>query len=138
MRPIMFGWLLAAAFLSAACYTMRPVTLDEIGRLRPAQIRATRDDQSVVVVYNPQVFGTKLVGFVEGKYQEMRAADLKQFRMRAPARGQTAALIVGAALGVATFAYLVTSSGDYMNPCDTASSEFCSLVFPVSQVSGPR
>jgi len=138
MRPIMVGWLLATALSSAACYTMRPVTLDEVGRLRPGQIRATRDDQSVVVVYNPQVFGNKLVGFVNGKYQEMRVADLNQFRMRTPARGRTAALIVGGALGIATFAYLITSSGNYSNPCDTASSEFCSLVFPSSQVSGPR
>ena len=138
MRPIMFGWLLATALSSAACHTMRPVTLDEVGRLRPAQIQATRDDQSVVVVYSPQVFGTKLVGFVDGKYQEMQAADLKQFRMRTPARGRTAALIVASALGIATFAALVTSSGNYSNPCDTASSEFCSLVFPSSEVSGPR
>lgn len=123
MRPTMIGWLLAMTLVSGGCHARKPVTFDELSGLRPVKVWATRGDQSVVLVTGPQVFDNKLVGFVDGKYREMPAADLKQLIMQIPARGRTTALVVAGALGVAAIAVLLTSSGDYVNPCDTGSSE---------------
>jgi len=91
MRPIVM--LIATMLSSAACHTMRPVTLDELGALRPASVLVTRGDQSVVVVSGPRTFGDTLVGYVDGEFEEMPAADLKQIRMKQRARGKTAALL---------------------------------------------
>ena len=123
MRSMTVGWLLATTLLSAACHTRKPVTFAELSGLRPVKIWATRADQSVIVVAGPQVFGNKLVGFVDGKYREMPAGDLKQLVMQSPARVRTTALVIAGAIGIATFAYLLTGSGDYVNPCDMGSSE---------------
>jgi hypothetical protein len=123
MRATIVGWLLATTLLSTACHSRKPVTLDELTGLRPVKVWATRGDQSVVLVTGPQVYGNKLVGFVDGKYREMPAADLKQLIMQVPARGRTTALVVAGALGIVAFAVLATGSGDYVNPCDTGSSE---------------
>jgi len=123
MRVRMIGWLIATTFSSAACHTMKPVTLDALGGIRPARVWVTRADQSVVLVEGPQLLNNRLVGFVNGRYQVMPAADVSQLRMRAPARGRTAALVTASALGVAAMAYLLSGGGGYSDPCSLASSE---------------
>ena len=123
MRSAMLGALILATLSSAACHTMKPVALEELGAMRPAQVWVTRGDQSVVVVYGPQVVDRRLVGFVDGRYQVMPAADVKQVLMRRRAGGRTAALIAAGAVGAAAMAYLVSNQGAYKNPCDLASSE---------------
>jgi hypothetical protein len=123
MHPTMVGLLTAAMFLSAACHTMRPVALAELSAIRPARVWVTRGDQAVVVVHGPQVVNDRLVGFVDGTYQVMPAADVKQVLMRSPARARTAALIAAGAVSVSAMAVLVSGQGTYRNPCDRASSE---------------
>jgi hypothetical protein len=123
MQPTMVGLLTATMFLSAACHTMRPVALAELDAIRPAQVWVTRADQAVVVVSGPQVLNDRLVGFVNGRYQVMPAADVTRVLMRRPARARTAALIAAGAVSVSAMAVLVSGQGTYRNPCDRASSE---------------
>lgn len=118
MRTTIIGGLIATALTSAACHTLRPVTLDEVNASNPGQVWVTRADQSVVVVDGPQVFGDTLVGYVQGTFKEMPTANLKQFVIKKPDKGKTTALIVGTAVGIAGFAMLLTSGGAYTNPAD--------------------
>jgi hypothetical protein len=111
MRTTTVGWLIATAFFSAACHTLKPVTLQQVSIAKPSEVKVTRGDQSVVTVSGPQVLGDTLVGYVNGKFEELPGADLKQVRMMAPAKGRTTALIVATAVGVAGFAILLTGSG---------------------------
>jgi hypothetical protein len=114
----MVGCLIAATVASAACHTLKPVTLEQVNVAKPSEVKVTRGDQSIVVVSGPQVIGDTLVGYVNGKFEELPAADLKQVRMKAPARVQTAALIVATAVGIGMFAMLATGSGVFHNPAD--------------------
>jgi hypothetical protein len=52
-----------------------------------------------------------LVGYVNGKFEELLGADLKQVRMMTPAKGRTTALIIATTVGIAGFAMLLTGSG---------------------------
>jgi len=116
MRPTLVGLLTAATLSSAACQTMRPVALDELSAMRPGLVWVTRADQSVVVVSGPRAFGDTLVGYVDGQFEEMPAADLKQIRMKQRARGKTAALLAAGAVGTAALAYLIANVGNYQDP----------------------
>jgi len=118
MRIPMVGYMIAATVASAACHTLKPVTLEQVNVAKPSEVKVTRGDQSIVVVSGPQVIGDTLVGYVNGKFEELPAADLKQVRMKAPARVQTAALIVVTTVGIGMFAMLATSSGIFHNPAD--------------------
>lgn len=115
--------LLGAALSSAACHTMRPISVDALGKLRPALIQVVRSDHPTVVVEDARVVDARLVGFVDGTYQAMPLADVKQVLMRAPARGRTAALIVATALTVGSVAALLSSTGNSQDPCALQSSE---------------
>ena len=103
--------LILAALSSAACHTMRPVTLDQLGGIQPDRVWVKRDHQSAVVVSHPQVLGDTLVGFVNRKYEVMPATDLTQVLVRRPAGGRTAALLVAATVGLAGVVHLVAGSG---------------------------
>jgi hypothetical protein len=107
----------AAALSSAACYTMRPVTFDDLRGEQPSRVWATRRDQSVVVVDGPQVFRGKLVGFVRGRYRELLPADLTRLMVRRFARGQTVALISAGALGFTAVAVVLSGRGEDPDPC---------------------
>ena len=123
MRVKMLGWLIATTLSSGACQTLKPVTLDALGGLRPSRVWVTRADQAVVVVEGPQLLNNRLVGFVDGKYQVMPAADVTQVLMRAPARGRTAVLVTAGAVGVAAIAYLVSGGSGPSDPCAGQSSD---------------
>lgn len=123
MRATVVGSLIATTLSGAACHTMRPVTLEQLGAARPAVVWVTRADQSVVVVSGPRTFGDTLVGYVNGEFEEMPAADLKQIRVKQRARGKTAALIAAGAVGAAGFAYLISNVGSYINPEDRLDCE---------------
>lgn len=123
MRVDTIALLGAAALSSAACHTMRPVTLDQLGAIRPSRVWVTRADQSVVIVDGPQTFGDTLVGYVNGKFEELPATNLAQMRVKRRAGGRTAALVTGGLLGIAALAYMVTSTGDYRNPEDKLDCE---------------
>jgi len=123
MRPTLVGLLIATTLSSAACQTMRPVALDELGAMQPGLVWVTRADQSVVVVTGPRAFGDTLMGYVDGQFEEMLAADLKQIRMKQRARGKTAALLAAGAVGAAALAYMVFSTGDYRDPAANLDCE---------------
>ena len=119
MRSItVIPWVVATALAGAACHTMRPITLDELTAVHPSQVRVTRGDQSVVLVEGPRVSENRLLGFVDGQYQAMPMADVKQVLVRTPAPRRTAALITGATLGIAAFAYMVSGTGSNPSECN--------------------
>lgn len=111
MRTIMVGTLLLVALSSAACKTMKPVTLDQLNALKPPRAWVTANDQSVVLVSGPQVVGDTLVGYVNGTYEEMPSAQLKQVVVQRPANTRTAILAVGIAVGLGGFVVAITGSG---------------------------
>jgi len=123
MRPMVMGLLAAFALSSVACHTMRPVTLDQLGAMRPAQAWVTRADQSTVIVSGPQTFGDTLVGYVNGQFEEIPVASLQKIVVRRRASGKTAALIAAGAVGIAALAAALSSSGDYRNPADRLDCE---------------
>lgn len=110
MRPSL---LIATALLSAGCHTMRPITLDELGGIRPSQVWVTRGDQSVLVVTGPQLFGDTLVGYVNGTFEEMPTAGVTRMLVRRPARGKTVALLAAGTVGLAAVTMLLTGNSDY-------------------------
>jgi hypothetical protein len=88
---------------------MRTVTLDQV----PATDRAwvTFSDQTVVVVSGPKLMGNKLVGFVNGKYDEFPASNVKQVVVRQPAHARTLALVAVSVVAVGGILYAVTGVG---------------------------
>jgi hypothetical protein len=76
-----------------------------------------------VVVSGPQIYGSKLVGWVDGKYREMPVADLRNVIMQGPAPARTAALVGMGVVGLGVAAFLLTGTGNSQNPCDLDSSE---------------
>ena len=123
MRAARLGPLIAALLSSAACYSMKPVALEELVAIRPTKARVTRSDQSVTVVWGPRVIENRLVGWVDGEYQVMPATDVQQVLVKRPARGRTAAAIAAGTVGAAALVYMLTGSGNYKDPCSTASSD---------------
>lgn len=117
MRTTWATAMIAAALSSAACYTMRPVTIDNLIGEHPSRVWVTRADQSVVVVEGPQLFRGKLVGFVDGQYKEMPRTDLTQLVVRKLALGRTLALLSAGVLGFTVAAVAVSSTGEDPDPC---------------------
>jgi hypothetical protein len=115
--------LLVAVLSSAACHSMRPVAMEELAAVRPGQVWVTRADQSVVLVAGPQIVNNRLVGFVDGVYRVIPAADVQRVVMRRPATGRTAALVSVGAVGAASVIYLLSGTGGSGDPCMLASSE---------------
>jgi hypothetical protein len=111
MRTILVGTLLLAALASAACKTMKPVTFDQLNAMKPPRAWVTSNDQSVVLVSGPQVVGDTLVGYVNGTYEEMPRAQLKQVVVQAPAGTRTALLVGVITVGLGGFVYAITGSG---------------------------
>jgi hypothetical protein len=111
MRLALIGCLIATALSPAACHTMKPVTVDQLTALRPAQVRVTSDDQDTVVIEGPQIVQGRLVGWVDGEYRVMPVGDVQRILMPAPAPRRTAALVAATAIGVAGIAYLVAGAG---------------------------
>ena len=92
-----------------ACYTTKLVPLDDA--LASKRVSVTLQDQSVVELYGPQIYGPKLVGFVRGKYEEYLTTQVKEARVRQMAGARTAALVIGSVVAVGGVLYAVTSTG---------------------------
>jgi hypothetical protein len=123
MRPILFGTLLLVALLSPACKTMKPVSLDELRVIKPEQVWITENDQTVVLVSNPQVMGDTLVGYVNGKYEEIPSSQFKQVVTERVATGKTAVLVAVIAAGFGGMVYaLIGGKGD-THVCDPSYCE---------------
>jgi hypothetical protein len=98
MRSIVGGTLLVAAL--AGCRTMKPVSLAEVHLLKPDRVWVTDAHQAVVVVFDPQVTGDTLAGYVNNKYAHLPSADVKRVAVRGSAPVRTVLLVVGAAAGL--------------------------------------
>src|SRR5258705_343296 len=110
MRPLIGSALLLAALSSAACRTMKPVTMDQLSALGPDRVWVTQSDQSVVLLGEPKVVGDTLVGYIGKKHERLPSGEVTQLRVQAPAHTRTALLAVGSAAGLIGF--LVTVAGN--------------------------
>ena len=110
MRPILVCALLLAAVASAGCHTRKSIALDQVNALKPEQAWVTETDQSVILVTTPQVVGDTLVGYVNGVYEEMPAARLKDVVVSRPATTRTVLLVSAIAIGFGGFAYAVAGA----------------------------
>lgn len=111
MRPMAGCTLLLAALASAACRTMKPVTLDQLSALGPDRVWVTESDQSVVLIDEPKVVGDTLVGYVGRKHERLPSASLKQLRVRTSAPVRTTLLAVGVIGGLVGLLASVGGSG---------------------------
>ncbi len=108
--------MLTLAILSTpACYRTKVVSV----AAAPADTRAwlTLSDQSVVLLYGPQIYGKRLVGYVDGRYEEYLITDVKEVHVRRLDGARTAAMITAGALGFVGFAYVLTGAAK-SNPPD--------------------
>jgi hypothetical protein len=117
MRATTAGMALATMLMSTACYTMRQVALDDLGGQRTERLWVTHANQSVMVMRDAQMFRGKLVGFVDGKYQEVPSTDLEKIQVRQLATGRTVGLIAAGALGFAVGAVLLSGKEGQADPC---------------------
>jgi hypothetical protein len=123
MRSIVVCALLLAALSSAACTTKKTVTIDELRALSPLKAWVTENDKSVVMVAGPQVVGDTVVGYINGVYEEMPAAQLTQVMVETPAKTRTYLLVGGitVALGGMVYALIGAASNEKyagMDYCD--------------------
>ena len=112
MNSKFVGALAATMIVGASCHTMAPLTWEEVTTFRPARVSVTLDDQSVVVVSGPQMFGDTLVGYVGGDFQELPTASIKQVVVKRSAKGKTMALVAASIAGAAALGVLISSVGD--------------------------
>ena len=113
MRAVKRFALVLAVVTLPACYTTKVVPIDEA--LASKRVSVTLQDQSVVELYGPQIYGPKLVGFVGGKYEEYLTTQVKEARVRQMAGARTAALVIGSVAVVGGILYAVTSTGQNIN-----------------------
>jgi len=117
MRTGLAGATLAALLTGSACYTMKPVTIAELGAERTARVWVTNADQSVVLVNDAQVFGGKLVGFVDGKYLELAPGNLQAIKVRELSAGRTLGLVVAGGATAIAAAVMLSGSSDHFDEC---------------------
>ena len=72
------------------------------------------------MLYGPQIYGKRLVGYVDGKYEEYLIADVKEVHVRQLDGARTAALVAAGAVGFVGFAYALTGAAKSSPPdyCD--------------------
>ena len=110
---------LALAILSnPACYRTKTISVAESRAGTRAWV--TLSSQSVVLLYGPQIYGKRLVGYVDGKYEEYLISDIQSVHVRELAGARTAALIAAGTLGFVGFAYVITGAAKSNAPdyCD--------------------
>jgi len=110
--------LILTVLASLACHNMKAVNLDQAAGRNSVSL--TLSDQSIVVVYGPKIYGSKLVGFVDGLYREIPTATVKEVHVREASGVRTAALVVAGVLGFAGFVYVLAGTGSSRAPdyCD--------------------
>lgn len=109
--------VLCAAFLAcmagSACKTMKPVSLDQLGALKPDKVwvKDTTQGNQMMLLTQPQFVNDTLVGFAGGNYQELPRAHIEQVQVQENATTRTVLLSVGIAAAIGGFAYAITGSG---------------------------
>jgi hypothetical protein len=109
------------AVSTVACHTTKAVTVEMAPAKNPVWL--TLNDQSVTILYGPQIYGNKLVGFVAGKYQEFPIDQVKELHAREPARGRTMALVAAGVAGAAVVLY--AAAGHLHSAPDTHMTDLC-------------
>lgn len=117
MRATYTSVVMALVFSSLACYTMRPMSVDDLKGGSVSRVWVTRSDQSVVLVEGPQLFRGKLVGFVDGTYRELPPTEVTQLVARKLALGRTLALLSAGVVGFTVAAVAVSGSGEHSDAC---------------------
>ncbi len=111
MRPTVGCALLLATLASAACTTMKSVTLNQLDILAPDRAWVTQSDESVVLMDEPKVVGDTLVGYVGRRREKLPSTGFKQLRVRTSAPTRTAVLAVGSTAGLIGLLAVVAGSG---------------------------
>jgi hypothetical protein len=121
MRASIRCVLTLAMFVTAACHRMKPVSVAQVTHTDRAWL--TLDDQSVVVVDGPQIYGTKVVGWVNGRYGEFPTSEVKEVYVRESARGRTAALVAASVLTAGAVGIWLSSAGSGPHTPDICDEE---------------
>jgi hypothetical protein len=103
--------VLVAALSSAACHTIKPVSMDELNAMKPKQAWITETDQSVVVITGPQVVGDTLVGYIKGVYEEVPVSQFKGVSVEKNATSKTVLLVSAITVGFGGMVYALMGSG---------------------------
>ena len=109
MRTIVAGLLAVVA--GTACYTMAPLSLDQISVERPTRVWVTTADRSRVEVNGPQVFGDTLVGYVGGDFRELPTGEIAQVAIKRAAKGKTMALVAASIASAALVGVAISGLG---------------------------
>ena len=117
LRTRLVGAGMLVALSLGACHTVGEVgyPAEFVETNGPTHVWVTTADQSVLNLYNPQVHGDTLVGFIAGvgTYTEMPISDVKIMRANFPAPGRTAVVVAAGAIGAAVMvAALMGSNGN--------------------------
>ena len=118
MRPIICAVLLAT-LASAACKSMKSVTLDQMSLLGPERVWVTESDESVVLLYEPKVVRDTLVGYVGKHKEKVPSAGVRQVRVQTAAPARTAMLVVGVGAGLIGLMIAVSGTGTSQTPTTT-------------------
>jgi len=107
------GMLLAGL---AACHTVSEVgyPAEFVESKGPTHVWVTRGDKSTMELWNPQIHGDTLAGFVGGRgdYFEMPLSDVKLMRASFSAPARTA-LVVGAGVLFTAGMFQVLTGGNF-------------------------
>ena len=114
--------LVLALLTGSACFTLKQVTIDDLGTQRTSRVWVTHADQSTLLVHDAQVFRGNLVGFVEGKYRELPADVVREMRVRKLATGKTIGVVAAGVAAFAAVAVVVSGGLDDVDPC---ANELC-------------
>jgi hypothetical protein len=90
---------------------MKPVPLAQLNAMKPDRAWVTEGDHSVILVSKPQVVGDTLVGYVNGKYEEMPTSTFQQVVVQRPATSRTVLLVAVIAAGFGGMALALTGGG---------------------------
>jgi len=118
MRPIICAVLLAT-LASAACKSMKSVTLDQMSLLGPERVWVTESDESVVLLYEPKVVRDTLVGYVGKHKEKVPSAGVRQVRVQTAAPARTTMLVVGVGAGLIGLMIAVSGTGTSQTPTTT-------------------
>ena len=123
MHRVVGAALFLAALASAACKTMKSVTLDQLAVLKPDRAWVTAGDQSVLLIFEPKVVGDTVIGYVGRQREKLPSAGFKQVRVQTSAPARTALLAIGLTAGLGGF--LVAISGGGLSKYPAAGSGDC-------------
>lgn len=104
--------LIVAALAVPACHTMVPLTFEGVAVERPGTVYITREDQTVLVLTGPQVFGDTIVGYIGPTFYELDRDDVSRVTVKRSAKGKTMALVAASIAGAAMLGAMMSGLGE--------------------------